>query len=261
LTSPARPLTSLGIVVPLHDEQENVRPLVDELLETIRGLSIPAIAWLVDDGSTDLTWKRIEERLDAEPLLLCALRHPCRRGQSAALLSGALASRSSHLATLDGDLQNDPRDLLRMLPHLAEADVVLGRRRERFDPRNRAWVSRLANRVRRAVLRDPGTDSGCSLRVFPRDAFLRLPAFDGMHRFLPALFHSAGLSICEVEVSHRPRRSGRTKYSNLGRLARTVPDLLGVLWMSRRAIRTDGVTCVEPRREQRERPLSQAERD
>jgi dolichol-phosphate mannosyltransferase len=118
----------------------------------------------------------------------------------------------------------------------AASEVVIGRRRIRRDRFARRVAARVANGARRAVLRDGASDTGCSLKLFPREAFLALPSFDGMHRFLPALFRQHERTLCEVEVGHRPRRAGRSKYSNRSRLARTLVDLLGVLWLSRRVI-------------------------
>jgi dolichol-phosphate mannosyltransferase len=231
-------LSGVSVVVPLFDEEENVAPLVAELVAV---LGVGTLRWelvLVDDGSRDETRKRVLEAVEQD-------RHvrlvPLARnlGQSAALLAGVREARLSHVATLDGDLQNDPRDLPRLLERAVLFDVVIGRRARRRDPLARRLASRLANAVRRAVLRDGAADTGCSLKVFPVAAFLDLPHFDGMHRFLPALFASHGFSVSELDVNHRPRRAGRSKYGNLARLGRTLVDLLGVWWLKRRAIALD----------------------
>jgi dolichol-phosphate mannosyltransferase len=152
-------------------------------------------------------------------------------------VAGILAARMSHTATMDGDLQNDPRDLPRMIAAAAEHDVVIGRRARRRDTFARRAAGKLANAVRRAALGDGASDTGCSLKVFPTGAFLALPRFDGMHRFLPALFRQQGLGIHELDVNHRERVAGRSKYTNLARLRRTIFDLFGVWWLSKRTIR------------------------
>jgi dolichol-phosphate mannosyltransferase len=233
-------MLGLSLVIPLFEEADNVEPLVAELLAVQRRLDLPSEIVLVDDGSRDDTLERLELAHKDHPGLR-VLTLPANRGQSAALCAGIRFSRLSHVATLDGDLQNDPLDLLRMLPLCAGHDVVIGRRAQRRDSWSRRAAAWGANRVRGWLLRDGASDTGCSLKVFPRDEFLALPAFDGMHRFLPALFRAAGASLCEVEVNHRVRRSGRSKYTNLRRLRRTIPDLLGVLWLQRRRVELGGL--------------------
>jgi dolichol-phosphate mannosyltransferase len=145
----------------------------------------------------------------------------------------------SHVAMLDGDLQNDPADIPRLLEQAGACDVVIGRRSDRRDTLARRFAGRVANATRQAVLSDGASDTGCSLKIFPAEVFLALPRFDGMHRFLPALFRNQGLSVRELDVNHRERRAGRSKYTNLARLRRTVFDLFGVWWLSKRTIRLD----------------------
>jgi dolichol-phosphate mannosyltransferase len=233
-----RPISGLSIVVPLFDEEENVAPLVAEITAALGAQALDWEVVLVDDGSRDETRKRA---LDAEQrsarVRVVALDG--NRGQSAALVAGVREARTSHVVTLDGDLQNDPADVPRLVERARTCDVVIGRRALRRDPLARRVAGRLANAVRRAVLRDSASDTGCSLRLFPRDALLALPRFDGMHRFLPALFRDAGLEVAEIDVNHRARRAGRSKYTNLARLRRTLVDLLGVWWLSRRALRSE----------------------
>lgn len=232
------PLSGVSVVVPLFDEESNVAPLVDEILAVLGSSELPFELILVDDGSRDETRKRALEAKE---------RHACVRlvglarnaGQSAALLAGVREARHSHVATLDGDLQNDPTDLPRLLEHAERFDVVIGRRAQRRDPLARRIAGRLANAARRAVLRDGASDTGCSLKVFPAAAFLALPHFDGVHRFLPALFANQGLAVRELDVNHRARRSGRSKYTNFARFRRTAVDLLGVWWLERRALRPE----------------------
>jgi dolichol-phosphate mannosyltransferase len=233
-----RPISGISVVVPLFDEEENVAPLVRELVDVLEADTLPWELILVDDGSLDETRKRIYEVQEHERgVRLVPLAR--NRGQSAALVAGVLHARMSHVATLDGDLQNDPADLPGLLAQAREVDVVIGRRVERRDTFARRLAGRVANAVRRAVLGDDASDTGCSLRVFPVDAFLALPRFDGMHRFLPALFRQQGMRVVEVDVNHRERRSGYSKYTNFSRLFRTTLDLAGVWWLARRAIPLD----------------------
>lgn len=233
-----RAVSGVSVVVPLFDEEENVEALVAELVSVLGVHGYPWELILVDDGSRDETRKRALEAVERNHhTRLVALAR--NLGQSAALLAGVRAARMSHVAMLDGDLQNDPRDLPRLLARAGEFDVVIGRRKQRRDRLMRRFASQVANAARRAVLRDGASDTGCSLKVFPTAAFLALPSFDGMHRFLPALFRNLGLTLDELDVNHRPRRAGISKYSNLARLRRGLLDLLGVWWLSRRALRVE----------------------
>lgn len=226
------------MVVPLFDEEANVAPLVAELVSVLGVSEFPWELLLVDDGSRDETRKRVLEAIERNRhVRLVPLAW--NLGQSVALLAGVREARLSHVATLDGDLQNDPADLPRLLAQAASFDVVIGRRAKRRDTFARRLASRIANTVRRAVLHDGSSDTGCSLKVFPVSAFLELPHFDGMHRFLPALFANYGFSVHELDVNHRPRRAGRSKYTNFARLRRTIVDLFGVWWLTRRAIRPE----------------------
>jgi len=228
----------VSVVVPLFDEEANVAPLVEELCGVLAASPLEFELILVDDGSRDETRKRVLEECErrANVRLVALARNS---GQSAALLAGIREARFPLVATLDGDLQNDPADLPRLLEQASRCDVVIGRRRARRDPFMRRVAGRIAWAVLRAVLRDRASDTGCALRLFPAAAYLALPRFDGMHRFLPVLFASQGLAVCELDVNHRARRSGRSKYTNLARLRRGVVDVLGVRWLVRRALRLE----------------------
>ena len=231
----AEPLR-FSIVVPVFNEQDNVLPLLDEIA-ALPGHA-PQEVLFVDDGSTDATPRRLREAQHHHTGLR-VLRHAARRGQSAAIRSGVRAARSAWIVTLDGDGQNDPRDLALLVDAAATRSaaglaLVAGLRRERRDSWSKRAGSRLANAVRDALLKDGCPDTGCSLKLFRRDAFLALPYFAGMHRFLPALFQIHGHAVAYVAVSHRPRRSGRTKYANLPRALVGIVDLLGVWWLRRR---------------------------
>ncbi len=232
-------ISGLSLVVPLYDEEHNVEPLVAEVTALQAELGLESELILVDDVSTDGTRIALERACLNRGVRVLAF--PSRRGQSAAIAAGVRAARHPYVATLDGDLQNDIRDLRRMLSLCDRCDVIIGRRAERRDSAYRRLAALTANRVRAKLLGDGARDSGCSLRLFPRDRFLELPAFDGMHRFLPALFRAQGARLCEIEVRHRERYSGRSKYTVLGRLRRTAPDLLGVLWLRSRRLDLRGL--------------------
>ncbi len=221
--------TMLSIVIPFYNEAESVRPVVSEVLN----LYPEAELIVVDDGSTDDTFKHLVEIRG-----LRVLRFPENQGQSAAILAGLRAASRSYCALLDGDGQNDPEDLIRLAKHLVEkdCDVVCGFRATRKDTWSRRAASRIANRIRRALVHDGVRDTGCSLKVFRREAADCLIPFNGMHRFLPAFFRAAGCRIEEIAVNHRPREHGSSKYTNWDRALRGVYDLIGVRWFLKRRV-------------------------
>ncbi len=233
----------LSILIPAHNEADNILPLLAEIdaVLTRPGLApfLPAEVIVIDDGSTDAMPGQLREARAANPRLR-VLRHDRRSGQSAAVQSGARAARGEWIATLDGDGQNDPADLERLAAALsANADLAFasGLRQKRRDSLSRRLASRLANKLRQSVLRDDCTDSACGLKIFRRDAFLALPGFDGMHRFMPALFLSYGYRGVYVPINHRPRQRGVSKVTNAGRALVGITDLFGVWWLKRRARR------------------------
>lgn len=191
----------------------------------------------IDDGSTDDTAAQVRALAEAHPSVRL-LRHDRRCGKSMALCTGVARARAPWIATLDGDGQNDPRDLLAMLRLAWEATgpapLVAGIRSRRLDPLSRRLATRFANWLRQAALRDHCPDTGCGMKVFRREDFARLPAFEGMHRFFPALFQTYGHPLICHEVTHRPRASGHSKYSNFGRAVVGIGDLLCVLWLRHR---------------------------
>jgi dolichol-phosphate mannosyltransferase len=242
MTSPAADRTAplLAVVVPVHNEAENVLPLIEEIRAAVAGTGPFEIVY-VDDGSRDDTWKRMLEAKAAVPELRC-LRHLACCGQSAAVATGIKAARAPFVATLDGDGQNDPADIPRLLDVLrAEADpdflLVAGHRARRKDTGYKRLQSRVANRVRAALLGDATPDTGCGLKVFTRAAFLDMPRFDHMHRYLPALMIRRGGRVRSEPVNHRPRARGTSKYGMLDRLLVGIVDLLGVMWLQRRGSR------------------------
>ncbi|NHB77390.1 glycosyltransferase family 2 protein [Rhodobacter calidifons] len=231
------PPPRLSVVVPLHNEEGAIDALVAEIATVLAGWSYELL--LVDDGTTDGTRARCLAlaRRDAR---IVVLGHPRSGGQSAALHSGVLAARASVVATLDGDGQNPPENLPGLVAPLIgpEADptcgLVAGQRIGRKDSLSKRLASRLANGLRAAVLRDGTRDTGCGLKAFRREAFLALPYFNHMHRYLPALFAREGWQVRHVNVTHAPRRSGRSKYRNLDRALAGILDLAGVAWLIHR---------------------------
>ena len=224
--------TALSVVVPVKDEAGNVAPLAREIAAALAGREHEIL--FVDDGSTDGTAAALTA-LKGEIPQLRVLRHGRNLGQSRSIRSGVQAARGDIIITLDGDGQNDPADIPKLLAAL-EPDVAMvsGVRVKRQDTASRRLASRLGNRFRSALLGDGATDTGCGLKAFRRSVFLDLPYFDHLHRFLIALVQRDGGKVTYVPVNHRPRLTGTSKYTNFGRLLVSLQDLLGVRWLQRR---------------------------
>jgi len=229
----------ISIVVPVKNEEENIAPLVSEICAALAGKQFEII--YVDDGSTDKTWPVLQELMSSIPQLR-VVRHRTSCGQSTAVLSGVRAAQAPLIATLDGDGQNDPADIPRLLDVLQRErgvdgtiGCVAGWRTKRQDSTLRKLSSWIANGVRSRLLHDDTPDTGCGLKVFSREAFLRLPYFDHMHRFLPALFLRDGLRVVSEPVNHRSRERGTSKYGLHNRLWVGLVDIVGVSWLLRRA--------------------------
>jgi dolichol-phosphate mannosyltransferase len=232
----------VSVVVPVHDEAENLEPLLREIRAVLEGhLDFEVVC--VDDGSDDGTADRLA-RLAASWPRLRTVHHARRAGQSAALLSGVRAARGSRIVTLDGDGQNDPADIVRLLAAMDSSaaqpgvGLVIGNRQPRQDSPIRRISSRIANLIRSRCLGDDTPDAGCGIKLFDRAVFLAIPHFDHMHRFLPALFLMRGWRTVSVPVNHRPRRYGRSHYGLLDRLWIGTVDLAAVLWLKHRIIHT-----------------------
>ncbi len=225
-----------SVVIAVLDEAENVEAVAAETLAALDPIA-PFEIVFVDDGSTDAT-PDILERLSAADPRVRLVRHDRRCGKSQAVRTGVLAACGPWIATMDGDGQNDPLDVVAMLRAAWAAPgptpLVAGVRVRRNDPRSRLIATRIANGFRQAVLQDHCPDTGCGLKVFRREDFLLLPVFEGMHRFLPALFARYGHPLINLEVGHRARTAGISKYTNWGRALVGVVDLLGVIWLTRR---------------------------
>jgi dolichol-phosphate mannosyltransferase len=238
----------LSVVVPAKDEAASLPQLAEEIVRALRPLCNGAgeadrpgrlsgfEVLIVDDGSTDQTPVVLEELARLYPEIR-RLRLRSNAGQSAAIAAGIDAAQGEWIATLDADLQNDPADLATLWEALPGHDVALGWRVRRADVWSRRAISRVANRVRNAVLGQSIRDTGCSVRIFPRAVALRLPLFRGVHRFFGPLFLREGCRVVQVPVNHRPRPHGRSHYNFRNRSFRVVADLLGVAWLMRRPVR------------------------
>jgi len=225
------------VVVPVRDEADNVAPLIAEIGAAMAAHA-PYEMLFVDDGSGDGTAAALK-RVAAGCRELRVLRHRTPAGQSAAIVTGVRHAAGEVIVTLDGDGQNDPADIPALLARFAEAKnrdrlLVTGLRVRRRDSWLKRAASRIANAVRARLLGDRTPDTGCGLKVLTRRAFLEMPAFDHMHRFLPALMLRQGGETVSVPVNHRPRRAGATKYGVLDRLGVGIVDLVGVKWLMRR---------------------------
>ena len=233
----AEPL--LSVVVPVRNEGPNIAPLIAEIEAALTGIAHEIV--YVDDGSTDDTLAQLTALRGTTPLVVRRHRTSC--GQSAAVCTGVRAARGRWIATLDGDGQNDPADIPALLARgQASAGndgpvLIAGHRVNRRDTRTKQISSRLANRIRAGLLKDATPDTGCGLKLFEREAFLRLPQFDHMHRFLPALFIRAGGRVESVPVNHRHRTRGVSNYGTFDRLWVGISDLVGVAWLQRRGAR------------------------
>jgi dolichol-phosphate mannosyltransferase len=235
------PQPSIATVVPVLNEQDNIPNLVQEIVNVARTTPIREMIF-VNDGSTDQTvsvLQQIRTSIANDPSMptLRIVSHTQRAGQSTAMMNGVRAATTDLVITLDGDGQNDPADIVRLFetyqanPALG---MVAGQRRKRNDSLGKRLSSRIANTIRRAILNDGVRDTGCSLKLIRRDVYARLPYFDHMHRFLPALVLREGYAIATVDVNHRPRVAGVSKYNLWNRLWVGIVDLFGVAWLARR---------------------------
>jgi dolichol-phosphate mannosyltransferase len=239
----------LSVVVPVMNEVDNAVPLLNEICAALRGKVAFEVVF-VDDASKDGTVASLKAAQALTPELR-VLKHAKNSGQSRAVRSGVLAARGVLVATLDGDGQNDPADIPSLLamwrqevagnPQLG---LVAGQRRKRQDNFMKRMASRVGNGVRQWLLQDNTRDTGCGLKLFSREAFLRLPYFDHLHRFMPALMLREGFRIAHVDVNHRPRSHGVSKYGTLDRLFVSLADLRGVRWLRRRSRQPERVDEV-----------------
>jgi dolichol-phosphate mannosyltransferase len=240
------PAPAVSVVVPVRNEAGNVAPLVAEIAAALAGRAFEIV--YVDDGSSDGTPAELAAQMRERPYLR-EIRHAGSCGQSAAVRSGVAAARAPLVVTLDGDGQNDPKFLAALVDAVAQGGarvgLAAGQRVGRKASAFKRFQSRIANRVRGAVLRDGTRDTGCGLKAFRRDVFLALPYFDGLHRFLPALVRRDGYDVVYVDVVDRERRHGVSNYGMWDRLWVGILDLAGVWWLIRRRRRVPQVSEVE----------------
>ncbi len=227
-----------SVIVPVYNEQDNIAPLAAEIAQAMDGLDYEMI--FINDCSSDNTLEALKS-LKQKYKTLRILSHSENAGQSRSVRTGVLAAKADIIATLDGDGQNDPADIPALLQKLTDKSapenlaMIGGRRAKRQDTLAKKLASRFGNGVRKFLLKDKADDTGCGLKVFKREAFLRLPYFDHIHRYLPSLMLREGYEIDFMDVNHRGRMHGVSKYTNLGRLLVSISDLRGVMWLNRRA--------------------------
>jgi len=227
---------TLSIVVPVFNEEGNAVHLAHEIANVFMGASYEMI--FVDDASTDTTLDTVLAAKADLPTLR-VLHHQKNAGQSRAIRTGVLAAKGKMLCILDGDGQNDPADLPMLLDYYhntaPKPGMVAGERLKRQDHWAKRLGSKLGNAIRRFILHDGISDAGCGLKVMARQTYLQLPFFDHQHRYMAALIIREGMVVATLPVSHRPRQSGKSKYTNLGRLAVSLRDLMGLMWLQARA--------------------------
>ncbi len=232
-------------MVPVYNEEDNVLPLAQEVAAAFAQVSRPYELVFVDDASTDSTWEKIRQAHQQDPRVR-GLRHQRNAGQSAALWTGIQGTTTPILATLDGDRQNDPADLPKMLADLDKYDFICGMRLSRQDSFVRRASSKIARWARKSVLGVDFRDTGCAVRVFKRSALAGVFAFNGLHRFLPVIVHGGGAKTNEVPVNHRPRVAGVSKYGVWNRVWRGIVDLFAIAWYQKRRIRPIPVNSLDP---------------
>ena len=228
----------LSVVIPAKNEQDNIAPLVKEIVTALRGACSFEIVY-VDDGSTDNTYHVLRQLSLSHYPQLRVIRHAFSVGQSTAVHTGVNHARGELVVTLDADGQNDPTDIPELLSAAqayspAQSFCVAGYRKSRKDNAWKRFQSRVANGVRSRFLHDDTPDTGCGMKLFPRETFLRLPYFDHMHRFIPALIKRLGGDVLVVQVNHRDRQHGTSNYTMMSRLWVGIIDMIGVLWLQKR---------------------------
>lgn len=225
-----------SVVIPLKNEEANIEPLTQEVVEVMRGLNEPFELLYINDGSTDKTLEKLHELKGTVPEIRI-LSFDKNYGQSSGFDAGFRAAKGDYIITLDGDRQNDPHDIPKLLALKNDYDLICGIRKKRKDSPLKRLISFFANKVRSSLCNDGVKDTGCSLKVYRKSALDRIKLFHGMHRFLPALFLIDGFTVAQVEVNHRPRVAGKSNYTLFNRSLNTIADLLAVYWMRKRALK------------------------
>ncbi len=220
----------LSVVIPVFNEASNIRPLVEELLPALNGLSVPFEIIFVDDGSTDGSGDILRQMASEMPSVkVVTLSRNC--GQTAAFDAGFKAAKGDVVVTMDGDMQNDPRDIPLLLEKIGEYDLVCGWRWKRKDKFPKRISSTIANYTRRRACGDRFRDIGCSLKAYKKECLEKIKLYNGMHRFFPILFEMEGFKVAEVKVNHRPRRRGKSKYNMRNRLVKAYRAMKCVAWL------------------------------
>lgn len=225
-----------SVVIPLKNEEESLQDLIQEVEEAMTSLKAPWELICVDDGSTDQTLSLLTKLQSSKPYLRI-VSFDKNYGQTSGFDAGFKAAKGEFVITLDGDGQNDPKDIPSLATLAKDADLVVGWRKKRQDNWIKVITSKVANFVRSRLCEDGVHDTGCSLKIYRKTSLEKIKLFHGMHRFLPALFLIEGFKVVETPVSHRPRLKGKTKYNFFNRSFNTIADLLAVRWMAQRALK------------------------
>lgn len=227
------PHRDISLVIPVYNEEDNIKPLIAELREVLPALGRSYEIIFVDDGSRDRSFELLKKAASQDQQIRI-IRFKKNTGQTAAFDAGFKAAQGDVVVTMDADLQNDPHDIPRLVEKIGESDVVCGWRHQRRDPWIKIVSSKIANFVRNKLSQEEIVDTGCSLKAYKKECLQKLKLFNGMHRFLPTLAKMEGCTVTQVKVNHRPRRFGTTKYTISNRMVRAFTDLLAVRWMKRR---------------------------
>lgn len=225
-----------SLVIPLKNEEENIVPLINEIIPVMNALEHPWELICIDDGSTDKT-RSILEGLSKDLKFLRLISFDKNYGQSSAFDVGFRSATGEFIITLDGDGQNDPKDIPKLLAHAHHADLICGIRALRKDTWIKKITSKIANFVRQKICEDKALDTGCSLKIYRRSCLEKIKLYEGLHRFLPALFDIEGFTLIQVPVNHRERWRGKSHYNFLNRSFNTIADMLAVRWMRKRQLR------------------------
>ena len=225
-----------SVIIPLKNEEENIADLINEVEPIMNSFNAAWEMICIDDGSTDNTLKILKSMTEKKRFLK-AIVFDKNYGQSSAFDAGFKMARGEFIISMDGDRQNDPADIPKLVEQAENYDLVCGIRQKRKDTMVKNFTSKVANSIRSSVCKDGVSDTGCSLKIYRSKSLQNIKMFDGMHRFLPALFLLEGYKICQIPVNHRRREKGKTKYSFLNRSFNTIHDLLAVRWMIKRRLK------------------------